>query len=158
MSNYEKPEVSEVALTWSAAEEPNSDSSYNHCFCETPLGRAFIEWKSWKDYPGYTLQICDQWIGCFDSLDEAKTALAEFVKGVGERCLIAVFRTSPLRPVSGDTNDAGLSADLHQAALALIKRMADRETDKGGCLDITTWLIEADRIAALACPPGRQCN
>lgn len=43
------------------------------------------------------------------------------------------------------TNQAG-DAD----SLALIQRMANRETDPGGCLDIVSWLIEADRIAALA--------
>ncbi len=43
------------------------------------------------------------------------------------------------------TNQAG-DAD----SLALIQRMANRESDPGGCLDIVSWLIEADRIAALA--------
>lgn len=65
----------------------NADSRYNHCSCETPIGLAVIEWKSWKSYPGYTLEIGGDFVGCFDSLDEAKQEAVERVKVVGSKCI-----------------------------------------------------------------------
>jgi len=31
---------------------------------------------------------------------------------------------------------------------ALVRRMAEREEDRGGCLNITAWMLEADAISA----------
>lgn len=61
-----------MPLQWSEVREPNNDCSYDHVVAETPLGSISIEWKSWKDYPGYTSSL--PW-GAFvtaNSLDEAK--------------------------------------------------------------------------------------
>ena len=43
------------ALQWSEALPPSDDCSYDHADAETPFGRLRIEWKSWKDDPGFTL-------------------------------------------------------------------------------------------------------
>jgi hypothetical protein len=91
-----------------------------------------------------------------EAMHEAEDAIKAWAKSFLEPDG-AIKRTTPQEreawmsdPLSLDaglppTNQAG-NAD----SLALIQRMANRETDPGGCLDIVSWLIEADRIAALA--------
>lgn len=82
---------------WSAATPPNADSSYDHCECDTPLGRAVIEWKSWKRYPGFVLEMAGEHLGCFDTLDEAKEAAIEQVKIVGSKCSAWVSKVEARR-------------------------------------------------------------
>jgi hypothetical protein len=60
---------------WTQPEEPNSDSHYDHVMCDTPLGKAIIEWKSWKESDSYSLTVGDEYVCQSDSLDEAKEAL-----------------------------------------------------------------------------------
>ena len=39
-------------LNWTEPAKPKEGvSSYDHVMCDTPLGKAMIEWKSWKDSP-----------------------------------------------------------------------------------------------------------
>ncbi len=45
-------------LVWDTPASPDGDKSfYDHVMAETPFGRILIEWKSWKDYPTYTIQM-----------------------------------------------------------------------------------------------------
>ena len=83
---------------WTDETPPNADSSYNHCSCETPIGLAVIEWKSWKDYPGYTLEIGGEFVECFNSLDEAKQGAIERVKVMGSKCNAWIVALAATRP------------------------------------------------------------
>jgi hypothetical protein len=80
--------MSEMSNDWSAPLKPDSGvtSFEDHCLCETPLGRAIIEWKSWKDYPAYTLLIADEFGGAFDSLEQAKAGCADHIRKVAAAC------------------------------------------------------------------------
>lgn len=43
-----------MPLQWSEPQEPCEACRYDHVVAQTPLGLITIEWKGWKDYPGYT--------------------------------------------------------------------------------------------------------
>jgi hypothetical protein len=63
-----------VPLEWSEPRPPTKDvCSYNHVVAQTPIGNITIEWKSWKDYPGYgaSMPWDDEYVHG-NSLDEAK--------------------------------------------------------------------------------------
>lgn len=47
-------------------------SYYDHTSCETPLGKIFIEWKSWKENPDYGITIEGEYIDTCYSLENAK--------------------------------------------------------------------------------------
>lgn len=72
------------ALEWSEPAPPTKDvCHYDHCHADTPFGRYQIEWKSWKDYPGYTVEAPWEWIGTEDTLEAAKlSAQADFERRV----------------------------------------------------------------------------
>lgn len=43
------------SLVWSENFKPNNICSYDHCIADTPFGQFLISWKSWKDYPSFTI-------------------------------------------------------------------------------------------------------
>ena len=70
-------------LAWTSHMSPDDTCNYDHITTTTtPLGPITIEWKSWKDYPGYTA-LLPWWeatapAGAFisaDSLDAAKAMI-----------------------------------------------------------------------------------
>lgn len=61
-----------MPLKWSDPSPPNDDCGYDHVVAPTPIGEISIEWKSWKDYPGYGASMpWDEYVNG-NSLDEAK--------------------------------------------------------------------------------------
>lgn len=62
-----------MQLVWSEPKGPDGECPYDHCRAVTPFGVYSIEWKSWKDYPGYSAEFRDEYINTGASLDEAKT-------------------------------------------------------------------------------------
>jgi hypothetical protein len=75
-SQFSLPESIFKDLVWSENKASNAACSYTHCqSIGTPIGRFFITWKSWKEYPGYTIDEFpwgDGSYASFDSLEEAK--------------------------------------------------------------------------------------
>lgn len=69
-------------MDWTEPKSPKLDvSNYNHCFCDTPLGKMIIEWESWKFNTGYTIQIVDgDWLRCEDTLEDAKIFSENYLK------------------------------------------------------------------------------
>ena len=64
-------------ITWSEERAPCEECRYNHVVAETVFGSLTIEWKGWKDYPGYGCELPFPVNGEFPyvtaySLDEAK--------------------------------------------------------------------------------------
>ena len=55
-------------------------SYYDHVILETPIGRAIIEWKSWKEMDSYTLTIGSDYVGEGIDLDEAKELAKTYLK------------------------------------------------------------------------------
>jgi hypothetical protein len=74
------PKLKNKIMNWTEPKPPTKDvSSYDHITCETPIGKAIIEWKSWKENPSYDLQIDNKWIACEYSLDGAKEKALEYL-------------------------------------------------------------------------------
>lgn len=60
-------------MNWTEPKPPTEGTSYyDHITTETPLGRAIIEWKSWKYSPSYSITIGDDYIDTEYDLEEAK--------------------------------------------------------------------------------------
>jgi len=67
-------------MNWTEPTPPTANiSSYDHVICETPLGQAKIEWKSWKDSPSYDIELDGKWIGCEYDLEKAKEEVRTFL-------------------------------------------------------------------------------
>jgi len=68
-----------VQLIWTEPSKPNNACPYDHTTAETPFGEYLISWKSWKDYPGYGVDFCENYVAFGDTLEEAKNlAQADF--------------------------------------------------------------------------------
>ncbi len=66
-------------LEWTNPEKPDGVSYfYDHCHAHTAFGPFGIEWKSWKDYPGFTLHFAGNYISSHTTLDEAKLAALDW--------------------------------------------------------------------------------
>ena len=68
-------------LVWTEHRKPNSEVTYDHCICDTPLGRFVLTWKSWKSEPWQDMGLgFDQtpwgevWYDSWHEPDEAKQA------------------------------------------------------------------------------------
>lgn len=90
-------ESTKIGSTWTDAMPPDAESAYDHCSCNTPLGKALIEWKSWKSCPGYSLTIGNDDLGCFVDLAEAKAAAVAHIQAIADQC--AAWGTCPAPPV-----------------------------------------------------------
>lgn len=67
-------------LIWTEPKPPTAGiSHYDHTSCNTPLGTFRIEWKSWKDNPGYDVMLNDEWVDCKYSLEDAKNSVKDFL-------------------------------------------------------------------------------
>ncbi len=69
----------EISLEWSEPAKPNADCSYDHS--ENDLYR--IEWKNWKDYPGFVLYrkfSNDDFVETYDSLRDAQDGAINDIK------------------------------------------------------------------------------
>jgi hypothetical protein len=53
------------AFEWSDPSPPNDYCPYNHTFADTPFGRYQIEWKGWKDHPGFTIKLAGVMIDAY---------------------------------------------------------------------------------------------
>ena len=75
-------ELRNAVALWSDPSPPNDFCPYDHCSANVPFGTMRIEWKSWKDYPGYCLYFDagETFIGSFDSLDQAKSHAAAIIE------------------------------------------------------------------------------
>ena len=63
------------ALEWSPAAAPNEYCRYDHSFADTPFGRYQVEWKGWKDAPGFTVAFAGDPLRIWgDTLAEVQTA------------------------------------------------------------------------------------
>jgi hypothetical protein len=63
------------ALEWS---EPNEECSCDHIVADSAIGKFSIEWKSWKDYPGYVLYVNGEYIGTLNNLDHLKVVAQSY--------------------------------------------------------------------------------
>lgn len=78
------------SLVWSENFKPNNVCSYDHCIADTPFGQFLISWKSWKDYPGFSIDEAPgifELYTCHDSLEDAKQDCAEFWLKTLNNCL-----------------------------------------------------------------------
>lgn len=67
-------------MEWTEPKPPTEgESYYDHVKCETPLGTAMIEWKSWKRRPSYDLMVGNEWVGAEYTLEDAKEAVRKYL-------------------------------------------------------------------------------
>ena len=87
-------ELRPAVEVWSDPSPPNDFCPYDHCSAKAPFGTMRIEWKSWKDYPGYCLYFDagETFIGSFDSLDRAKEHAAAVIEADREAVRSEVVR------------------------------------------------------------------
>lgn len=87
-------------MKWTEPKPPTQAiSNYDHVICETPLGKALIEWKGWKESDSYSLTIGNDYIGEGDDLDDAKRLAKEWlIKKHKElsQCLNSVSTTNSI--------------------------------------------------------------
>jgi hypothetical protein len=76
------PAVIADRITWTEPAPPkDGESMYDHVFGTIGPLKFSIEWKSWKKYDSYGLEVDvgESWIGSFGSLDEAKTEAGKWI-------------------------------------------------------------------------------
>lgn len=68
-------------MSWSEISDPKEGVSYyTHTTLETPLGKAILEWKGWKEYPSYSVTIDGEYISEeYGTIDEAKEKVREYL-------------------------------------------------------------------------------
>lgn len=68
-------------MNWSEISDPKGGVSYyTHTTLETPLGKALIEWKGWKEYLSYSVTIDGEYISEeYGTLDGAKEKVREYI-------------------------------------------------------------------------------
>ena len=77
-----------IAYEWSESFKPNTKSPYDHCYLETPIGKALLEWKSWKQYDSITFTLGDTYICEYhDDLDDAKTQVINYLRTIANTLL-----------------------------------------------------------------------
>ena len=59
-------------LNWSIGFPPNEKIHYDHVIADSALGIYSIEWKSWKKYDAYVLNLNGDFISTFNDIEEAK--------------------------------------------------------------------------------------
>lgn len=74
-------------LQWTDSESPNAYCHYDHCFADTPFGRFQIEWKSWKTYPGFTVEGPNDFFSSFNTLEEAKQGAQKHLEAAIQQLL-----------------------------------------------------------------------
>jgi hypothetical protein len=74
-----------MQLTWTSPSKPDEKCRYDHIRSETPFGGYLISWKSWKDYPSYSIEFRDEFVAANDGLEDAKqSAQADFDRRLEE--------------------------------------------------------------------------
>lgn len=129
------PKTVSAAPAWTDATPPNGECPYDHCACETPLGTALIAWKSWKDYPSYTLTVDDEWIDTFHTIDEAKNAALAHVRTIGNRC--SAWISSVDTPAQAEADDVQAKLDEYRTAWEAL-------------FGPLTWMQHSDQLTAYA--------
>lgn len=68
-------------MKWTEPKPPAEGvSRYEHLTCDTPLGKAIIEWKGWKKHDSYSLTIGDEHVGNAEGLEAAKNLAKWFIR------------------------------------------------------------------------------
>ena len=69
-------------MNWTKESGPNEEISYNHIKLSTPLGEFVIDWKGWKEYPSYSIELDGTYLECEDSLEDAKEFVETYLQDV----------------------------------------------------------------------------
>ena len=67
-------------MNWTEPQKAKEGKLVDHVILETPIGRAIIEWKSWKESDSYSLTIGNDYVGEGYDLDEAKQLARVYLK------------------------------------------------------------------------------
>jgi hypothetical protein len=80
--------VSVKQLVWSEPAPPSDACPYNNVRADTAFGTYLIEWKSWKDYPGYCVHdVRDGFLLSLDTLEAAKAFAQSHFEFAVRECL-----------------------------------------------------------------------
>lgn len=76
------------SIEWSEESQANEEIRYNHVIGKTPLGNFEIIWKSWKEYPSYTIEhTVFGYVGDHASLEDAKADAQKRYESTVKACL-----------------------------------------------------------------------
>lgn len=81
-------DVKVITLEWSEPSPPTEDRPYDHVTAGCPLGEYHIEWKSWKDSPGFVVYLSEHYLGTYYDLEAAKAAAQSNLLGTVLDCLV----------------------------------------------------------------------
>ncbi len=77
-------------ISWTDKLKPSEEIRYDHVIGGTPLGDFEITWKSWKEYPSYTIEHkAFGYIGDENSLESAKEAAESSFESLVIACIKA---------------------------------------------------------------------
>ena len=66
-------------MNWSEINEPTKAIPYAYITCETPLGTAQIDWKSWEKVSAYEISVGDIYLGHKWNLEESKKLVEDWL-------------------------------------------------------------------------------
>ena len=105
------------SLVWSQERQPNESIRYNHVVADSALGCFSIEWKGWKKYDSFDLNLNREHISSHpDALQSAKDAAAAYIQSVIDGLIKPMYQNqaaaAALRSlaVMGFTYEAGATA------------------------------------------------
>lgn len=83
-------------LVWDEPKKPDLYCSYDYTKANGAGLIYQIEWKSWKDYPGYCVYAGENMVGTFDTLEAAKSAAqADYTARIMSALDVAEVKETP---------------------------------------------------------------
>ena len=65
---------------WSDIKEPDGiESFYTHITLETPIGKFKVEWKSWKEYSGFSIFCGDDYLTEGADIEDSKEIVHKYL-------------------------------------------------------------------------------
>ena len=72
-------------MNWTKESGPNEEICYNHIKLATPLGEFVIDWKGWKEYPSYGIELDGNYLECENNLEDAKKFVETYLQDMTDR-------------------------------------------------------------------------
>lgn len=128
-------------LEWSESSPPDHSSFYDHTRAASPFGAYCIEWKSWKEYPGFSIEGPGNFLATEDTLDGAKlSAQADFESRI--RSALAT-PPAPTAAVDGQAAES-LDSQINRLANFIMAEVPGEPSQSDGAVDTAIrWMRSA---------------
>jgi enoyl reductase-like protein len=142
-------------MKWTTPSKPiEGISYYDHVILETPIGKAIIEWKSWKERESYDIYIDGSYLGCDYELDKAKEVVHDYLKNKFNMLQLFINTEQPIKETTkedllkskmvltvGDIKKHIEKYNLSDDTIVLLERIEDRYFENHGW---SVYLKEGD--------------